>query len=560
MCPSSAKQLFKIRETVEMALGMLLLLAVVLLALVYALLERHYAYWRRRGVSELRPCKLLGNLAGILSMRSSPADCIWDLYNHPDAQDKPFVGIHVFHKPALLLRDPELIKRIMIKDFPKFCNRYSNSDYKGDPLGSQNIFFLKNPAWKEVRLKLSPFFTSTRLKHMLPLIDEVGSNLDAYLRQQPLHNERMRCFDLEAKELCALFTTDVIATIAYGVQANSFTQPNSEFRRHGRAVFHFSLKRAAEFTLVFFMPQMVPYVNFKVVPAEPTKFLRNTINYVMAERERSNQTRNDLIDLLIDFKRSTQKAKADGKSDQFVFEGDILVAQAVIFFTAGFESSSSTMSFAMYELSRNPEVQKRLRQEIKDALIASDGRVTQQMIESLEYMQMILQEVLRMYPPLPFLDRECTLEEGYSLSPFHEFNVPKGMPIYIPAYALHMDPQVRNKSTSFSTSIFYCYCLPFCPLKYFPQPRQFQPERFSPENRKLFTPYTYMPFGLGPHGCIGERFGFLQAKIGLVHMLRNHLVTKSERTQGRLKLEPKALIIQAKGGIHVRLVRDPLGV
>ncbi|KAH8405878.1 hypothetical protein KR215_011041, partial [Drosophila sulfurigaster] len=526
--------MFKIRETVQMSLGMLLLLFVVLLALIYVLLRRHYSYWRRRGVPELRPCMLLGNLGGILSMRSSPADFICDLYNHPDAQDKPFVGIHVFHKPALLLRDPELIKRIMIKDFPKFSDRYSNSDYKGDPLGSQNIFFLKNPAWKEVRLKLSPFFTSNRLKNMLPLIDEVGCNLDAYLRQQPLHNERMRCFDLEAKELCALFTTDVIATVAYGVQANSFTQPNSEFRRHGRAVFQFSLKRAAEFTLVFFMPQMVPHLGFKVVPAEATKFLRNTINYVMAERERSNQTRNDLIDLLIDFKRSTQKAKADGRMDQFVFEGDILVAQAVLFFTAGFESSSSTMSFAMYELARNPEVQQRLRQEIKDALIASDGRITQQLIESLEYMHMILQEVLRMYPPLPFLDRECTLDQGYPLSPFHEFKVPKGMPIYIPAYALHMDPQ------------------------YFPQPRQFKPERFSPENRKLINPYIYMPFGLGPHGCIGERFGFLQAKVGLVYMLRNHLVTTSERTQRRMKLDPKAIITQAKGGLHVRLVRDSL--
>lgn len=422
-------------HSLSMTLGTVLLLVIFILVCGYCYLRQHYAYWLVRGVPELRPRLLVGNLGGLLSLRSSPADFMGELYNHADAQDKPFVGIHVFHKPALLLRDPALIKRIMVKDFAKFSNRYSNSDYKGDPLGSQNIFFLKNPAWKEVRLKLSPFFTSNRLKHMYPLIDEVGRNLDAYLRQQPLHNERMRYFDLEAKELCALFTTDVIATVAYGVQANSFTQPNGEFRRHGRAVFQFSLKRAAEFTLVFFLPQLVPYFGFKVVPAEATKFLRNTINYVMAEREKSQQTRNDLIDLLIDFKRSSQESK-------FVFDGDILVAQAVLFFTAGFESSSSTMAFALYELAKHPEVQQRLRAEIKQALIASGGCVTQQLIDSLEYMQMILQEVLRMYPPLPFLDRECTSDEGYSLSPFHKFCVPKGMPVYIPAYALHMDPQV----------------------------------------------------------------------------------------------------------------------
>ncbi|EDV98208.1 probable cytochrome P450 6g2 [Drosophila grimshawi] len=514
-----------------MAFGTLLLLLIIILVSGYYFLRQHYDYWIRQDVPQLEPSLFLGNLGGLLSMQSNPADFIAQLYNHPDAQDKPFVGIHVFHKPALLLRDPALIKRIMVKDFPKFANRYSNSDYKGDPLGSQNIFFLKNPAWKEVRLKLSPFFTSTRLKHMFPLINEVGCNLDAYLRQQPLHNERARCFDLEAKELCALYTTDVIATVAYGVQANSFTQPNSEFRRHGRAIFEFSWKRAAEFTLVFFLPQLVPYLGFKVVPAEPTAFMRKTINYVIAEREKSKQPRNDLIDLLIDFKRSSKNA-----DNQFVFEGDILVAQAVLFFTAGFESSSSTMAFAMYELARNPSVQQRLREEIKTALIASGGCVTQQLIESLEYMQMTLQEVLRMYPPLPFLDRECTSDNGYSLAPFHKFRVPKGMPIYIPAYGLHMDPQ------------------------YYPEPRQFQPERFSARNRKEHTPYTYMPFGLGQHGCIGERYGFLLAKVGLVYVLRNHLVTTSERTQRRMKLDPKAIILQAAGGIHLRLVRDSLGV
>ncbi|ALC41832.1 Cyp6g2 [Drosophila busckii] len=519
------------------AYGLLLLLLLLVLS-GYYLLKRHYGYWERLGVPQLRPRLLLGNLGGLLSMKSSPAEFIVQLYNHADAQDKPFVGIHVFHKPALLLREPELIKRILVKDFVKFSNRYSNSDYQGDPLGSRNIFFLKNPAWKEVRLKLSPFFTSNRLKQMFALIAEVGSNLDAHLRQQPLHNERLRCFDIEAKELCALYTTDVIATVAYGVQANSFSQPNGEFRRHGRAVFEFSLKRAAEFTLVFFMPHLVPYLGFKVVPAEPTKFLRKTINYVMAERERSQKTRNDLIDLLIDFKRATQQQSKSQQqqSKQFVFEGDILVAQAVLFFTAGFESSSSTMAFALYELARHPDVQQRVRAEIKSALIASAGLITQQLIDNLSYMQLILHEVLRLYPPLPFLDRECTSEEGYDLSPYHKFQVPQGMPVYIPAYALHMDPE------------------------YYPEPRKFQPERFAPSNKPLHTPYTYMPFGLGPHGCIGERFGYLQAKVGLVNVLRNHLVSTSERTLRRMKFDPKAIILQADGGIHLRLVRDPLGV
>ncbi|KAH8271494.1 hypothetical protein KR018_000499, partial [Drosophila ironensis] len=516
----------------NMALG-LLILGFVLIITSCVLLQQHFSYWKRRGVPEIKPRWIVGNLMGLLSMRSSPAEFIAQLYNHPDAENEPFVGIHVFHKPALLLRDPELIRRIMVKDFGKFSNRYSNADAKGDPLGSQNIFFLKNPAWKEVRLKLTPFFTSSRLKHMFPLIEETGANLDAHLRQHPLHNERMRCFDLEARELCSLFTMDVIASVAYGSRANCLKNPNSDFRRYGRTIMDFTLPRAVGFTLLFFLPHWVSLFKFKVVPAEASRFLRDTLNHVLAERERSGKTRNDLIDILMEFRRSTQETKETGVKGQFVFEGDILVAQAVLFFTAGFESSSSTMAFAMYELAKDADAQQRLREEIKEALVLSDGQVTMEMIESLEYMQMILLEILRMYPPLPFLDRECTAPKDYSLEPFNNFRVPKGMPIYIPCYALHMDP------------------------KYFSQPRKFTPERFSAANRKLNTPYTYMPFGLGQHGCIGERFGLLQAKVGLVYILRNHLVTTSERTQLIMHLEPKALVTQAKGGIHLRFIRDP---
>ncbi|XP_030379985.1 probable cytochrome P450 6g2 [Scaptodrosophila lebanonensis] len=516
-----------------------LLLAGVLGA--YYALNYHYNYWKRRKVSQIPPRFLLGNMAGILSMRRSPADFINDLYNNSSVADKPFVGIYVFHKPALLLREPALIKRIMVKDFSDFSNRYSNSDYIKDPLGSQNIFFLKNPAWKEVRLKLSPFFTSNKLRNMFALIEEIGCNLDTYLRNIPLENEMERSFQLEVKELCALFTTDVIASVAYGVQANSFKQVNSEFRRHGRAVFEFTFKRAVEFIMVFFLPNLVPFFGFKVVPVEAAKFLRSSINHILMERERTGACRNDLIDILIEFKRSNQKS-VGSDHQKLIFEGDILVAQAVLFFTAGFESSSSTMAFALFELAKHTDVQQRLRAEIKEALNTTGGVLTHSVIDSLQYMQMVLYEVLRLYPPLPFLDRECTTvngadQEGYSLVPFHEtFHIPSGMPIYIPVYALHMDAQ------------------------YYSRPKLFLPDRFSTANRKLHRPYTYLPFGAGPHGCIGERFALLQAKIGLVHLLRNHMVLTTKGTPNCLKLDPKALILQAHGGIHLKLVRDPLGI
>lgn len=67
-----------------------------------------------------------------------------------------------------------------------------------------------------------------------------------------------------------------------------------------------------------------------------------------------------------------------------------------------------------------------------------------------------------------------------------------------------------------------------------------------------------MPFGIGPHNCIGERFGLLQTKVGLINFLRNHYVEPCEKTQSEMKLSRFALIIQSEGGIYLNLVRDPL--
>uniref|UniRef100_T1GZC1 Cytochrome P450 n=1 Tax=Megaselia scalaris TaxID=36166 RepID=T1GZC1_MEGSC len=81
-------------------------------------------------------------------------------YNHQSANNQPFVGIHVFFRHGILVRDPELIKQVMVKDFNKFSNRSSGADIHNDTLASANIFFAKNPEWRTIRQKLTPVFTS----------------------------------------------------------------------------------------------------------------------------------------------------------------------------------------------------------------------------------------------------------------------------------------------------------------------------------------------------------------------------------------------------------------
>lgn len=334
---------------------------------------------------------------------------------------------------------------------------------------------------------------------------------------------------MELKYVCGLYTTDVIASIAFGLEANSFKNPNNEFRKAGQSLFDFSIGRAFDFTAVFFLPKLVPLLRAKMMPRSAERFFFKVFSFAVEERKRSGAFRNDLVDILLAFKEASNKGETD-----FEFTDQMLLAQATVFFVAGFETSSSAMSFALYELAHQPELQDKLRKEINDVYERENGKVTYEAVNSMEYLAMVLNETLRLYPSLPFLDREVTLspgETGYSMKPFSGFELPDGMPVYIPAAGFHRDP------------------------KYFPNPLKFDPERFSSENKGNIVSGTYMPFGLGGHNCIGERMGLLQAKVGLFHFLKDHYVKPNAQTMNPMKLNKRALVIQADGGIYLDIVK-----
>lgn len=166
----------------------------------------------------------------------------------------------------------------------------------------------------------------------------------------------------------------------------------------------------------------------------------------MDERVKSGLKRNDLIDILVNFRKEAETDKTHFANDM-----ESVIAQAAIFFSAGFETSSGTMSFALYELAKHPEVQQQVREEIREALQNSEnGELSYEQLNDLKYLHNVILEVLRFYPPLPFLDRECTAEKGYSLHPHVNFTIPTGMPVYVSANALQMDPKVNLFSYTLS--------------------------------------------------------------------------------------------------------------
>lgn len=107
--------------------------------------------------------------------------------------------------------------------------------------------------------------------------------------------------------------------------------------------------------------------------------------------------------------------------------------------------------------------------------------------------------------------------------------IKKGQHVIIPTYAIHHDAD------------------------YFPDPERYDPNRFSDEESKNRTPYSYLPFGDGPRSCIGLRFGMIQAKVGLASLLRDFKFHKCEKSVYPMIFNPKQHILMPKDGMWLKV-------
>nr|CAD7423587.1 unnamed protein product [Timema monikensis] len=429
--------------------------------------------------------------------------------------------------PALIIRDPELIKHILLKEFHHFTDRFATADEKIDPMGGKNIFLIKGSRWRHLRSNLSTTFSSGKLKRMFPLVVKCAQDLRDYVRE----NGSSKDNPLDVKDVMARSAIDVIASCMYGIDSGALREPRGEFRKFGKNVFAFSPKRAIEMLAFFFTPGLIRFVKGMFFQRHSDKFLRGAFTEAVKERETGESFRNDLVDVLLSLKRNKleekeikgiTKKKDTKELKTLEYTDEDLVAQAIIFFTAGFETTSITTGFALYELAMNPQVQKKLREQIGQVLDTHDGHITYEAISDMKYLDMVLSETLRMYPPLPFLDRNCV--KDFTI-PGTDIVIEKNTPVYIPTLGMHRDPIL------------------------FPEPLKFRPERFTPENKGSIHRFSYLPFGEGPHMCIGMRFGLLAAKTELVHLLSSWEVEPCAETPRTMVLSPYVLFLRNLGKI-----------
>lgn len=205
---------------------MWILIAITVLLALFLVIKRQYTYWDNSGIPSLKATFPIGNLEKVIKNERSFGTAIYDIYKQ---SSEPLLGFYLFFRPAILVRDCELVKNILTKDFSYFQSRGVYIDQKRDPM-SANLFSLEGEEWKKLRHQLTPAFTSGKLKEMFENIKFIGNQLVEHF--EPLascHSE------IDVREFSSRFVADCLASIAFG-QSNisSINDPKHEFRMIGK--------------------------------------------------------------------------------------------------------------------------------------------------------------------------------------------------------------------------------------------------------------------------------------------------------------------------------------
>lgn len=491
-----------------------------LLAVIYAYFKWSYQYWKNKNVPHFEPKIPFGNLGNLFNRLLGEG--IAHMYEKAKAKGLKYCGMYAFLSPSLLILDLDLIKNVLTKDFQHFMDRGTYTNERDDPVGC-HLFSLNGSRWKNLRAKLTPTFTSGKLKGMFQTLIDCGLVLENYIEENIKPEE-----PVDIKEILACFSTDVIGSCAFGLDCNSFKEPNSAFRRIGNKVFTITKLGAFKFLFCQNFPTIAKALRLRQVDTDVAEFYTGVVKDTVSYREKNNVVRKDFLQLLMEI-RNTKESQESGHNfpgDGNSLTMDEIVAQSFVFFVAGFETSSTTMTFALFELATHPEIQERLRDEIDTVLARHGGKMTYDSLSDMKYMSQVIDETLRLHSPARILQRLCI--NDYKI-PGEDFVIEKGTQLFISILGVHNDEE------------------------YWENPKEFDPERFSEERKKSMNQYAHLPFGQGPRICIGERFGLMQVKVGLTSLLRKFRVKLDKKTTLPLKMSAKSIVSSAEGGIWLNL-------
>ncbi|CAL8145468.1 unnamed protein product [Orchesella dallaii] len=412
-----------------------------------------------------------------------------------------YCGISQMGNPIILLKDLNLVKKVLVKDFEYFVDRPDL--FSGAPFAIKKMMpWLKVEEWKRVRTAVSPTFTTSKIKGMMKHLNSVGNEWVASFKENATTSSSSSVI-FDALHAVNQYTVDVIAASVFGIRSETIKNPNSPFAKTVAKISHLSKWQLVKYFISVYIPALARIFNVQYLDPKVLEFfekiLEQKLKARMASGDAGGATKpqaNDFLQLL------TEARNEDGER----LSQQTMNSQSLVFFFSGYRTTGSAIVFAMHALAVHQDVQNRLRNELQN--IGKDLDWDYDDLTQLIYMDMVVCEVLRTYPVAARLECKCVKDyEDRDTGLF----VPKGAIVAIPINAIHHD------------------------LAYYENPDTFDPNHFSPENKFERNPFAFMPFGMGPRHCIGMRFALIEIKAAIAYVVSNFRIEPATSPPSELK-------------------------
>ena len=442
----------------------------------------------------------------------------------------PTFIIYLGIKPVVVTEDLDIIKSVMVKNFDSFVNRGRLLPLlkKGKVPG---LLQLRDEQWRRVRRILTPTFSSKKLRMMSPLIQESCERLRNKMAAVSNTNSTVNVW-----QWFGMFTMEVILATAFSRDISRENGQENLLIKAAASIFDTMRRRSGNglglermAMVISHFPWSIPLLRFlarRTTEARSSDYIDETALKLIEDRRNTmattGSTAKDLLQLMLEAHDENKETKSSG-----YLSNDEIVSTIMTIILAGYETTSNALSYTAYLLALNPTIQDKLIKEINDYYEVNPDCSLYDAAENIEYVNMVLCESMRIFPPAPRTNRECnstcTVADGLIIE--------KECDITFPIFLLHRNP------------------------KYWPNPDKFDPERFNPNNEQSYPTFAYLPFGEGPRNCIGKRLAMLEAKMTLVAILKELQFTRSADTEVPLSLDV-GITMSPRNGIKLCIVSD----
>ena len=423
--------------------------------------------------------------------------------------------------PVIVTEDLEVIQSVLVKNFDSFMNNYVTPVRMKKSVASM-LVSLRDEEWRRVRRIMSPTFSSKKLRMMSPLIQECGERLKNKMAAVSNTNN-----SVDVWKWFGVFTMEATLATAFGRdislesdEKNFLLKAADSVLNAGRTSGKTGVRERLH-TLLSHSSWIAPFLQFfarrsKVM--QSWDFMEETALKIIEDRRNTMETTESTFKDFLQLMLEAYDENEETKSNRYLSNIEIVAAVTIIML-AGYETTSNALGYAAYLLALNPTIQDNLIKEINDYYEANPDSSLYDAAENIEYVNMVLCESLRLFPPVPRVMRQCSQTCAIT----DDLIIEKGTYISLPIFLLHHNPE------------------------YWPNPDTFDPERFNPNNEQSYPTFAYLPFVEGPRNCIGKRYALLVAKMTLIVILKDLQFKKSVDTEVPLDLSVGAVTSPRNG-------------